>query len=283
MSTEDDIATAVRDRNGLRGTGPTAPRPVFSVTKMFVATAILRLSESGDLALDDEITTPLRPATPRALLGHTAGLPDYGTTVAYRDAVAAHPSRPWTLAEITAAALTQPAPTPGAYSYSNLGYWLLGANVERATGTPLHHTLAELVFEPAGMTATFYPADGTWRTDTGYDTRWAGPAGAAWSTPADMTTFLTALFAGNLVSETSLTAMTKPTPVAPRPPWPDPGYGLGLVIDGELGTFGHSGDGPGYGSAAYIVPATGRSAAVITKSPASVADPIEAALRLLAD
>lgn len=94
------VAVAVRDENGLHVTGPTTAQPVFSVTKMFVATAVLRLVEQGPLTLDEEVSrrVPVSPSgvTVRHLLGHTGGLPDYATTAPYLAAVAAdhgHPGR----------------------------------------------------------------------------------------------------------------------------------------------------------------------------------------------
>jgi Beta-lactamase len=43
------------------------------------------------------------------------------------------------------------------------------------------------------------------------------------------------------------------------PPWRESAYGLGLMIDRGLGTFGHGGEGPGHTSAALIIPADNRS------------------------
>jgi hypothetical protein len=142
----------------------------------------------------------------------------------------------------------------------------------------VEQALAAMVFGPAGITSTFYPAPGAAVTEAGYDTLWAGPAGAAWATPRDL--FLTALFDGSLLSAKSLAAMTSTTAVATGAPWRKPGYGLGLMIDGEYRTFGHGGSGPGYTSAAFITPEPGRSAAVITRTSVS-GDPTDLALQLL--
>ncbi|HEX5407977.1 MAG TPA: hypothetical protein VFX16_37405 [Pseudonocardiaceae bacterium] len=38
----DDVATAVRDADGVRHTGSVTAMPVFSVTKMFIAAALSR-------------------------------------------------------------------------------------------------------------------------------------------------------------------------------------------------------------------------------------------------
>jgi len=282
------VAVAVRDRAGYRLDGPVhEPVPVFSLTKMFLATAALRLAERGLLALDrpvGDLAPGVPPgATPRALLRHTAGVADYATDPGYLAAVADRPARPWPLAAILAAAGRGPAPVPGVFRYANTGYWILGEVLARAAGVPLPGLLAAAVFAPAGMTGTRYPGPGTGTGGTpgGYDTGWAGPAGAAWSTPVDLLRFLDALLSGALVSAASLAAMRVPVPVpAAGPPWRDPGYGLGLMLDGDLGTVGHGGGGPGYRAAAFAVPARGARAAVLAPDGAGV-DPTGVVLDLL--
>ncbi|MEV3870219.1 serine hydrolase domain-containing protein [Streptomyces sp. NPDC049906] len=280
-----DAAVAVLDKDGgLTLTGADTAQPVFSVTKMFLAAAALRLADSGRLDLEDEVShwVPLAPSgiTVRELLNHTGGLPDYATSTAYLDAVARQPDRPWGLERILTVALEEGRSARGRFRYSNLGYWLLGALVQDITDAPLEGALAALVFDPAGMGSTFFPGPDTGLTETGYHTGWAGPAGAAWATPHDLVVFLAVLLGGSLLSERSLTAMTTAVPVAAGPPWRKPGSGLGLMIDEEYRTFGHGGAGPGYTSAAMITPDQGRAVAVIARSSAHV-DPTALTLRLL--
>jgi D-alanyl-D-alanine carboxypeptidase len=276
-----DTAVAIRDDDGLHVTGLDTAQPVFSVTKMFMATVVLRLAESGLLALDDEASRRV-PQCPggimvRELLNHTGGLPDYVTDARYLDAVTAR-DRPWDVNRIAEVALAGRHSERGRFRYSNLGYWLLGALVKHVTGSALRDTLTDLVFTPAGMTSTTYPAAGALLTAADYDTCWAGPAGAVWSTPRDLVTFLTALQHGSLLSKESWTAMTTTTPVTTGPPWRAPGYGLGLMIDSEYQVLGHSGGGPGYTSAAFTTAA--RSVAIVA-GPESTEDPTRLALELL--
>jgi CubicO group peptidase (beta-lactamase class C family) len=270
-----DAAALLRDRGGRQVVGDVdAAVPVFSVTKMFVAVATLRLAESGHLGhlgLDAQVRQWVpqiaSPITVREILGHTAGLPDYIATGAYLAAVASGPGEPWDLAEILKVSLTAEHSPRGEFRYANVGYWLLGAVIERVTGVPLAGTLAAEVFRPAEMTATFYPEIGAGVTGDGYDTRWAGPAGAAWSTAPDVDRFLAALLGGALVGTGSLAAMTSATPAGVHPPWREPGYGLGLMVDGVLGILGHGGGGPGYQAAAFTAPGAGRSAVILARSP----------------
>src|ERR1022692_108310 len=282
-----DVAALVRDRDGRHVIGDVeALVPVFSVTKMFLAVATLRLAESGHLGLDAQVRRWLPQIsgaiTVREILGHTAGLPDYPATADYLAAVADRPGEPWGLTEILDASLTGDWPPRGAFSYANVGYWLLGAVIERTTGVPLAGTLAAEVFRPAEMAATFYPEIGAGVTGDGYDTRWAGPAGAAWSTASDVDRFLAALLGGALLHAGSLAAMTSAKPAGAHPPWREPGYGLGVMVDGSLGTFGHGGGGPGYQAAAFIAPGAGRAAVILARSSScALASPTELALRWL--
>jgi CubicO group peptidase (beta-lactamase class C family) len=262
---------------------------VFSVTKMFVATAAVKLAELGRLDLDtrvsDHVSAGPADLTLREALGHTGGLADYATTVAYRTAVAAQPGQPWGLDEILQVGLRGERSARGAFRYSNLGYWLAGAVLESVAGTSLADLLSRLVFGPAGMVSTTYPAVGAGVTADGYDTRWSGPAGAAWSTPADLLAFLDALVHGALIAPASLATMTMATPVvdAGDGPWRRPAYGLGLMTDeGSAGEklLGHGGAGPGHRSAAFIAPTAGRAAVVLARDPSTV-DAMLAAVRLV--
>jgi CubicO group peptidase (beta-lactamase class C family) len=274
------LAVAERHADGLRVAGEASAAPVFSVTKMFVSTAVLRLAECGRLRLEDPASDRVSSVTVRELLGHTAGLPDYTSSPQYHDAVSSEPARPWSIEKIAAVALGGERSARGRFRYSNLGYWLLGEFVEQLTGDPLSALLTDLVFAPAGLTDTRYPALGDGVTAEGYDTRWAGPAGAA-CPPADMTRFLAVLAGGALLSRASLTAMTSGTPAEADLPWRAPRYGLGVMTDRELRVLGHGGAGPGYTSAAFASLDGSRCAAAIA-GPGSRSDPTTVVLNLLA-
>lgn len=131
------VTVLLRDRRQRQVTGDAELRlPVFSVTKMFLATAALRLCETGHLSLDEQVRqrVPQAPAsiTVREVLGHTAGLPDYAMALSYTAAVAARPLEPGGLTEILAAGRAGIQPRRGDFGYSNTGYWLLGAVLEDA-------------------------------------------------------------------------------------------------------------------------------------------------------
>jgi beta-lactamase class C len=130
--------------------------PVASITKLATALAVLRLVDQGRLGLDDELAALLpdaaaaRPGvTLRGLLSHAAGLPlDVAPELApYR------PGLDWP-ALAAACLATPPSREANTYvQYSNTGYGLLAAVVERATETDFPSALARLVLQPLQVEA----------------------------------------------------------------------------------------------------------------------------------
>lgn len=148
---------------------------IASITKTFTATAILQLRDAGKLKLDDALSDYLKwfdlryegaPAiTLRHLLSHTSGLP--------RDASVPH----WTDNEfqlwdevIATTKLRKPMMPPlEDYSYSNLGYSLLGGVVEVVSGMPWAEYIQKNILDPLDMKDTVVTPDGTEaRLATGY-------------------------------------------------------------------------------------------------------------------
>jgi CubicO group peptidase (beta-lactamase class C family) len=60
--------------------------------------------------------------------------------------------------EAVAAALRRPPRRPGRFLYSNLGYILIGAAIERIAGVPYETALSTNVFEPLGITSAGFGA-----------------------------------------------------------------------------------------------------------------------------
>jgi CubicO group peptidase (beta-lactamase class C family) len=129
---------------------------VGSVTKQFVAAAVLQLVEDGRLSLTGDVRE------------HIPDLPDCGHRVTI-DHLLTHTSgvRDWTgLARLSSEdedALTMILRqrrlefAPGEeWSYSNSGYVLLKELVKRVTGKPFSELARERLFEPLGMSATTY-------------------------------------------------------------------------------------------------------------------------------
>jgi D-alanyl-D-alanine carboxypeptidase len=147
---------------------------IASVTKTFVAVAILRLVEDGKLAIDAPIAGLLPSPYPallidggydpsaitvRQLLAHTSGLFDYAQSDAYLEVVFSDPSRAWTREDQVRFAMEhgKPVGKPGEkFEYSDTGYILLGAVLETVTGKSLAAAIRELDrFDALGLTNTW--------------------------------------------------------------------------------------------------------------------------------
>ena len=201
-----------------------------SLSKPFTATAILKLAEEGKLKLDDDIAKYL-PAYPthghritiEHLLTHTSGLSALSETSDFRAAS----TQDSPLVDVLDDWIKDLPPdfSPGErWAYSNWGYNLLGAIIEKASGMGYSAYLEQRVFKPAGLTQTAY-------NDrrriipmrvTGYDQsgdqvvnlapiryRVFTPGGAATlvSTVDDLARWNAALDSGRVLSQSSLTRM----------------------------------------------------------------------------
>ena len=132
---------------------------IGSITKQFTAAAILRLEQAGKLSVDDlverhlpEYPGPGKKVTIHQLLTHTAGIPSYTDD----QSVVARKGERWPLARLLATFWEKPLDfAPGTdHAYSNSGYVILGAIVERVSGRDYATFLREELFRPAGMTRT---------------------------------------------------------------------------------------------------------------------------------
>lgn len=151
----------------------------FSLTKLFTATALMQLAESGRVALDAPVSRYLpghrlikrgREATVRQLLSHSAGLRN---PIPVRWSHLAEEQGPGLEALIERVIGPRPklAFAPGdRFSYSNLGYLLLGRLIERVSGLRYEEYLQRRVLEPLGCTGTGFSIPGN--EATGYQRRW---------------------------------------------------------------------------------------------------------------
>ncbi|MBL8513421.1 MAG: serine hydrolase [Betaproteobacteria bacterium] len=134
---------------------------IGSLTKQFTAVAILMLADRGKLALDDPIAKHLQDypkvaegVTVEHLLTHTSGIPSYTNSPDYLTLMA----KAVTVDEMIARFKDQPLEfKPGTrWRYSNSGYFLLGAIIERVSGMPYAEFVAKEVFAPLGLNDTSY-------------------------------------------------------------------------------------------------------------------------------
>ena len=131
---------------------------IASITKTFTALAIRRLRDEGSLSLDDPLSRYLpdfprgRDITIRHLLLHQSGVADYWS----RPDVEQRMQHGLSLSELVTWLGESPLEfEPGARSaYSNSGYALLAAVVQRVGGREFHQSLAGRVVEPAGLVRT---------------------------------------------------------------------------------------------------------------------------------
>ena len=221
---------------------------VMSMTKQFTATAIVKLETMGRLRVTDPIGRYLGPVpadkraiTVQQLLTHTSGLVE---------ALGGDYERLSRRGMVARALASRLRSAPGAeHRYSNVGYSLLAAIVEQASGMGYERFLATHLFAPAGMTQTGYVLPRWKRTRVAveydahgrphgrpFDHPWAadGPYwnlrgnGGMLSTARDMARWHRALQGGRI-----LDARAKRELLAPRvreEPGGDAFYGYGWVV-----------------------------------------------------
>lgn len=151
-----EAAFGFADAEGKVGATVDTPYPLASVTKPFVATAVMRLVERKQLDLDQPAARyaggwvqAADRYTIRQLLNHTSGLPTYATI-----RWSGEPSPPHDLAEMFRRYGFAAQP-PGVVSeYSNIGYGLLGHIVAEQSGQTLAAFLDREVLRPLGLRHT---------------------------------------------------------------------------------------------------------------------------------
>lgn len=257
-----------------------------SISKTYMATAILKLVESGQLDLDHSINQYLPhryiqhisdgdKISVRMLLNHTSGIPEYNYRPEYVTYLLQHPNHHFTAQDFLKYIDGKPLDfIPGStFSYRNSNYVLLALIADTITGDHAKY-IDEHIFKPLGLNHTYY------RTKTGYLDN-VELTGSYWdrysngivenidhlqrsnvasmigddgivTTPVDAVKFLKGLFGGNLLSASTLEIMMD---------WftdsnGEKRYGLGLdhsEIKNQI-AYGHSGGGLGAGSELYYFP-----------------------------
>ena len=143
---------------------PVTPETVFraaSVSKFITALGAMKLKEQGRLNLDRDVNeslpfslrhpkAPDTPITLRMLLSHTAGIHD---GAAYNSGIVKNVP----LSELLKGdSFTDHLPGTK-WEYSNFGAGIAGAVMEAAADSDFETLLRETVFQPLGVTATYYP------------------------------------------------------------------------------------------------------------------------------
>jgi D-alanyl-D-alanine carboxypeptidase len=150
---------------------PMQPQDQFrigSITKTFVATAILLLVEDGKINLTDTLKDWLPDLnvpnddtiTIKNLLNMTSGVFSYLSDPNFFGAYYTNPGQTYTPEQLVQAALPfSPIFEPGqAYSYSNSNYILLGLIAEKAAGAPLPEQIQKRILDQLQMQSSTFPS-----------------------------------------------------------------------------------------------------------------------------
>jgi CubicO group peptidase (beta-lactamase class C family) len=167
-----------------------------SVSKQFTGAAVLLLVQRGKVRLADDVRKHLpevplydaaHPITVDHLSRHTSGLPDYLAWEGEPPAERPYLTNADALVELARRRESSPLlSVPGEeYAYSNTGYMVLAALVERVSGLSFGSFLAKEFFGPLGMKTAWVhesPRVPTAPTAVGY-AREGGAWKATWSAP----------------------------------------------------------------------------------------------------
>jgi CubicO group peptidase (beta-lactamase class C family) len=256
--------------------------PWWSFGKTVLAIAALRLVERGSLSLYEPVEG--RDYSISQLLRHEAGLPDYGGLARYHEDVAAAKA-PWPVERLLAALdADRPRYTPGeGWAYSNLGYLKVAQLIEQASDLALGDALRTLVFQPAGLATARLATTPEDLTDVemgdaaGYHPGWVYH-GLITGTITDAARLLRSLLTRSLLRPDTFALMIqgRPLPEYRSAVYPDPAYGLGLMLRTQNPLdhpVGHGGAGPGSNIAVY---AQGRRVCALWASSAMSLDMVAA-------
>lgn len=252
-----------------------------SLTKQFTAVAVMMLADEGKLAVTDEITRFLpeypthgKKITIENLLTHTSGIKNYTEMAKFAD----NRSADMTHQQMIDLFKDEPLEfEPGdRFSYSNSGYFLLGAIIEQVSKMSYSSFTARYIFEPLGMTRTAY--EGYERTDAKRVEGYSGKnrvlpismtrpyaAGALISTVDDLAIWDAAISSKKLLRPESweqvFTAHKLKSGAATN-------YGYGWFIDRFKGyeTASHGGDIDGFSAYAMRLPTDNLYIAILTNS-----------------
>jgi CubicO group peptidase (beta-lactamase class C family) len=265
---------------------PITPESVFhvaSVSKQFTAMSVLLLAERGRLLLDDEVSrhVPGWAATPavtiRQLLNHTGGLRD----VFLLTEMAAPGDRGLGTADWLVSLIARQRrlnfPPGSEYQYCNAGYLLLADIVKRVSGQSLRDFAKANIFEPLGMSQTFFHDDASEivkNRATGYVRRGDGFAiaigfdslvgnGGLFTTPSDLLRWEDNFVTPRVGTPALVRSMEAVTPLTGGNGGTSP-YGFGLQIAEYRGrrTFGHGGGDPGTSAFTLRFPDDGLAVAI---------------------
>jgi D-alanyl-D-alanine carboxypeptidase len=198
---------------------------IGSISKMFTAAMIFKAAEENKLKLTDNIGSYF-PTVPNAskitianLLNHHSGIHNFTNDEDYTSWMTTAKTEAEMVAIITKGGSDFEPGSQGDYSNSN--YVLLSYILEKIYKKPFKEILTEKIVKPLGLKNTYYGGkintanneaysygySGNWEKEPETDMSVPMGAGAILSTPTDLSRFIEALFAGKIISMTSLEQM----------------------------------------------------------------------------
>jgi len=252
---------------------PMLPTHVFhaaSVTKMYIAAAVLLLGEDGSIDVDAKISEYLpaevyrripngTQATVRQLLGHRSGIPDFSGDFWYdldflNDPFGEYPPR--RLLSYIEGQSALFAPDAG-YFYSNANYYILALLLDQLVEGGHPAIVTKRLLQPLGLRSTYYKGEDGYPSPPGLVNSYQDLAGdGRLMNVTDLTTHNDEVFMGNaglIASSLDFAefldrllggSLLKPQSLAEMESWSEPSrYGLGLnYLNTPYGAaIGHSG------------------------------------------
>jgi len=238
---------------------------VGSITKMMVATCILKLEQEGRLSIYDPINNYLRSSlvndtiqasdTARIinLLNHTSGIYNSADNTACQMDVLNNPLGSHTLEEAIYCGASQGEyfPPDFAWAYSNTNYSILAMIIENITQESYQQYITETIFTPLNLSNTYIPTTNQiqqkhmgcyWNIGNWIDltiinpTTYTGWADVV-STTEDLNRFYYELEQGSIINATELAVMKTITPSSY-----DYGMGLDFYVLDSTSYVGHYGE-----------------------------------------
>lgn len=243
-----------------------------SISKPITATAIMKLVQDGKVVLDstvfyylgDALTEKYRTITVKQLMSHTSGIVSdhFVYTKLYGPSVLRYTVKE----QLTDLFKLKPENKPGEkYIYSNAGFFLQAAIIEKVTGQTYQQYINTTIFEKAGMKHSYFlngdslvmnraqgytKRKGTWvrfSLETTLQALDANGFGGIGSTTQDLSLFVKALVNGSLINNDllqqmfTITKLNDGTEAGPRSGGSKMGMGWFVKEVGGKKCISHSG------------------------------------------
>jgi CubicO group peptidase (beta-lactamase class C family) len=275
-----------------------------SMNKMFTAVAVAQLAQAGRLAFNDCISKHLPDypnkevadkVTIHQLLTHTSGMGLY-----WNEKFMAQREKLLTVAAHLSLFASDPLSfAPGEkFQYSNSGYMVLGAIIEKVSGQDYYSYVQEHIYKPAGMGDTGFYEPGKEipnlaigysrmsddgkpleeaRANTNIREIRGGPAGGGYSTVQDMVKFHQALRSYKLLNEEYTKLVT--TGKVDGPGGSRYGYGFGDNTSEGKHIVGHNGGAQGIAANFEMYPELGYTVVLLMNTDPPATRPIVKGIR----